>query len=343
MTTEQATPVAPGHVRRRLLPGQMTLANFIERTALIGALALIVIVFGALKPSSFLTVQNFAGILGSQAVLVVLTCALIIPLTAGDYDLSIASTLTLSQMMLGVLNAEHGWNINVVIPLCLLTGIVVGLVNGFFIVTFGIESLIVTLGTGTFLIGIVLWISGAMTFSGVSSGLMNPVVVDRVLGIPVEFYYGAGLCAALWYFFEYTAMGRRLLIVGRGRSVARLSGLRVGRIRWGAFVASGFIAAGAGILYAGTTGAADPTSASAFLLPSFAAAFLGATTIVPGRFNAWGSFIAVYFLVTGITGLALFGVQSYVQNLFYGGALVIAVTLSQLARKREAQESGPPE
>ena len=73
-----------------------------------------------------------------------------------------------------------------------------------------------------------------------------------------------------------------------------------------------------------------------FLLPAYAAAFLGATSIVPGRFNSWGSIIAVYFLVTGITGLQLLGVQSFVQQLFYGGALVLAVALSQLARRSRA-------
>jgi len=88
------------------------------------------------------------------------------------------------------------------------------------------------------------------------------------------------------------------------------------------------------VLYVGTIGGADPTSGLQFLLPSFAAAFLGATAIVPGRFNPWGSLVAVYFLVTGITGLTLLGVQSFVQNLFYGGALVVAVVLSQIARRR---------
>jgi ribose transport system permease protein len=92
------------------------------------------------------------------------------------------------------------------------------------------------------------------------------------------------------------------------------------------------------VLYAGTIGAADPNSGMTFLLPAFAAAFLGATSITPGRFNAWGTLIAVYFLVIGITGLTMLGIQTFVQNLFYGGALVLAVALSQLVRKREPQD-----
>ena len=103
-------------------------------------------------------------------------------------------------------------------------------------------------------------------------------------------------------------------------------------------IASGFFSSCAGILYAGAIGAADPLSGLTFLLPAFAAAFLGATSISPGRFNPWGSFVAVYFLVTGITGLTILGIQTFVQNLFYGGGLVLAVALSQLVRNREAQD-----
>jgi ribose transport system permease protein len=320
--------------------GGRSVRSVFERTALIFVWLAVIALFGALRPEQFLTISNMGAILGSQAVLVVLVCALIIPLTVGEYDLSIASTLLLSQMLIGVLNTRHDVSIAALIPICLLVGAFVGLVNGGFVVLFGIDSLIVTLGIGTLLTGLVLFISEGQTFAGIDPSLTNAVVGTRFLSIPLSFYYGLILVAIVWYVYEYTSLGRRLLFVGRGREVARLNGLRVDRIRWGSFVASGVISALAGIIYAGTTGAADPISGSNYLLPAFAAAFLGTTAIMPGRFNAWGSFIAVYFLVTGVSGLALFGLQSWVQNVFYGGALVLAVTLSQLARRREALNIG---
>ncbi len=139
---------------------------------------------------------------------------------------------------------------------------------------------------------------------------------------------------------DATALGMRMLFVGRGRDVARLSGIKAGRVRMGALVGSACLAGVAGTLYAGTTGSADPSSGTSFLLPAFAAVFLGATTVIPGRFNAWAAFIAVYFLATGITGLQLLGAESFVQQLFYGGALVIAVALSTLARRQATRRSG---
>jgi ribose transport system permease protein len=284
---------------------------------------------------TFPTSQNFSTIFGSQAVLVVLTLGLLIPLTAGDYDLSIAFTLTLSTMLVAVLNVNEHWPIGLAILAALAAGAAVGVVNGGLVTIVGIDSFVVTLGSGTLVGGITLWISNSATISGISSHLIDPVVGTHLFGIPLAFYYGLILCAALWYLFERTPLGRRLLFVGRGREVARLSGIRVDRLRWGAFIAAGLISAAAGVLYAGTTGAADPTSGTALLLPAYAAAFLGATAILPGRFNPWGSVIAVYFLVTGITGLQLLGVESFVQSIFYGGALIVAVTLARLAERSQ--------
>jgi ribose transport system permease protein len=214
------------------------------------------------------------------------------------------------------------------------------LVNAFLVVYFRIHSLIVTLGTATFLQGVVLWISKSETISGVSPALIDFVIVHRIFGISLSFYYALLLCFGMWLFFEYTRPGRRLLFVGRGRDVARLSGIRVDRVRAFALLTSSIIAAVAGIMYSGMTGSADPLSGLQLLLPAFAGAFLGATSIIPGRFNPFGSMIGVYVLTTGILGLTILGIPSFVQNLFYGGGLVLAVVLSQLVRRRQPQSFG---
>jgi ribose transport system permease protein len=310
-------------------------SDWLERFALVLVWAAIIVVFGMLRPESFLTWSNFSIILGSQAVIVIIALGLVVPLTSGDYDLSIASNLTLAGTVLALLNARWGVPIAWSILAALAAGALVGFVNGFFVIYFRINSLIVTLGVGTFIHGITLWLGNQQTISGVSEGLVNAVIVTRLFGVPLGFYYALALCAAIWYVLSYTALGRRMLFVGRGREVARLSGIRVDRIRWGCLVASGIIGGIAGVIYVGTTAAADPSSGLTFLLPAFAAAFLGATSVNPGRFNPWGAMIAVYFLVTGITGLSILGVSTFVQDLFYGGALVIAVTLSQIVRGRE--------
>jgi ribose transport system permease protein len=317
-------------------------ADLAERAALPIAWIVTVVVFSILKPDTFPTKGNFfINIFGTQAVQVVLALALIIPLVAGEYDISVASNLVLAAMIVAILNVDHGVSIGLAILAALAAGAFIGLVNGSLIVLLGIDSFIVTLGTATFISGVVLWISDSRTIGGISPDLVDGVIITKFLGIPLGFWYGLALALALLYLLEFTPLGRRLLFCGRSRSVSRLSGLRVGRLRLGAMVASGVIAAGAGVVYAGTTGSADPSSGLNFLLPAFSAAFLGATAIQPGRFNPIGALIAVYFLATGITGLQQLGVDTYIQQLFYGGALVLAVAASQLVRRRREIEFSP--
>ena len=317
---------------------RFTLKTEGERFALVGAWLLLIAIFGTLMPESFLSWRSFSTLFGSQAVLVVLTLAIVIPLTSGDFDLSGASTLTMSTMLIAVLNVKLGWPIIPVIVIALVSGVVIGALNAVFVLYFRIHSLIVTLGIGTFVNGLILWISNSQTISGISMGLVEWVIINRLFGIPLAFFYALILTTVLWYVLEFTIAGRKLLFVGRGREVSRLNGIDVDRVRAGAFMFSGLISAFAGVLYGGMTGSADPLSGLNLLLPAFAAAFLGATTISPGRFNAFGAVISVYFLVTGITGLTMLGADAYVQNLFYGGALVVAVSLSQLVRNRQPQD-----
>ena len=310
----------------------------LEKYALILAWIALIVVFAFVAPSSFLQWPTFSSIIfGSQAVLVVLTLGLIIPLTAGDFDVSVAAVLTFSAMILAVLNAKMGLPLWQAVLACLAMGLIVGFLNAFFVIFFRIHSLIVTLGTASVIQGLILWISSSQTLSGVSPGLIDWVIVNRLFDIPLAFYYAMALGVIIWYVFEFTPIGRRLLFVGRGREVARLSGISVVRVRGVALVASSVIATLAGIINVGTTGGADPLSGLTFLLPAFAAAFLGATSIVPGRFNPLGSIIAVFFLVTGITGLNFLGVDTFVQNMFNGAALILAVSLSQLVRGRKEQ------
>ncbi len=314
---------------------QLNLAYQVERFGLVIVWVAVILLFGAMRPDTFLTWSNFSTIFGSQAVLVIVTLGLVVPLTAGDFDLSIAQVLTFVSMVTAILSAKLGVPLWVIIPTVLVLGALVGAINGALTLYFRVHSLIVTLGVGTFLHGITLWISDSQTIGGVARALMQWSIIERFLGIPIAFYYAIGLAAAMWYVLSYTAFGQQLLFTGRGREVGRLSGIAVGRVRLLSFVASGVMGAIAGLIYTGTTGSANPSSGTMLLLPAFAAAFLGATCITPGRFNPWGSVVAVYFLVTGINGLSVLGFRTFVQDLCYGGALVVAVMVSQLVSGRK--------
>src|SRR5579872_5659625 len=223
------------------------LSRFVERIALLFVWALLIALFGAIMPASFLNWGNFSIMFASYAPAALLALAIIVPLTAGDYDLSVGATLTLSSGLIGVLNVWRG----VPIALAIAAGILVGAINAFFIIYFRIPSLVVTLGTTSLMTGIVQWMTNSSTIGGIDEALVNAVVGVRIGGIPLAFYYALIAVVAMWYVFDYTPLGRRLLFVGRGREVARLNGVAVDRVRSGALVASGALAAVAGVVYAG--------------------------------------------------------------------------------------------
>ncbi len=311
-----------------------------ERYALILVWLLLIIGFSIAMPNSFLRWGNFSILFASYAPAALLALAIIIPLTSGDYDLAVGATMTLSSCMIAVLNSWMDISIELSIIFALLGGLAVGLFHALFIVYFRIHSLVVTLGSTSLISGIVQWFTNSSTIGGIDNSLIMWVVGGRLFGVPYAFYYALAAAIVLWFIFDFTPLGRRLLFVGRGREVARLNGIAVERMRVGALVASSVVAALAGVLYAGVLGSADPYSGLNYLLPAFAAAFLGSTTIMPGRFNPWGTIVAVYFLGTGITGLTMFGIPLWVTNVFNGGALILAVTISQLTRGREASDIG---
>src|SRR5262252_187896 len=307
----------------------------LQRYAILIVFAAMIIAFGADIPGTFLSIGNLSNILGGQAVLFILVMAVILPTVMGDFvDLSLGASLGLSAMTLAVLNVQHGWPVVFACLAGIGAAIVVGLVNVFFVVYFDNDPFIVTLGTMTIVQGVIYIICGNNDVGIVSGNLSNWVFNDNFLSIPLEFYYGLAIFLVVWYVLSFTPVGQKALVIGQSREVARLSGVRVNRQRSWAFIIAAGIAGIAGIAYAGTNGTVDPTAGSALILPAYAAVFLGATAIKPGRINALGALIAVYFLAAGTAGLQLLGAANYIQQIFYGAALVAAVTIPKATRDR---------
>lgn len=314
------------------------LGQFVERYAILIAWAMVVIVFWIWRPKTFGTLSNFKGIFGSQSSLLVLTLGLIIVLSAGEFDLSIGSTFSMGASGLAFLDVEKKWPIAVAAIFLIGLGILIGALNGLISIRFGVPSIVATLGMSTLLAGLILGVCGPKIRSGINSGFVE-LVRGKWFGLPRSFYFALVLTILIWYTLQHTPVGRYLLFVGRGREVARLAGIRVDRVRWGSLIVSSTLATIAGMVLAGTSASAQTGVGNGYLLPAFAAAFLGATAIIPGQFNAWGSWTSVYFLLTGITGLSLVGYSGWPEQVFYGGALILAVVLSQIATRARTRSA----
>ncbi|MDA8313093.1 MAG: ABC transporter permease [Actinomycetota bacterium] len=305
--------------------------SFVQRYGVIGVWALLIVVFGALKPSEFLTTTNFETMFDSQGTLLLLALGFIVPLIAGEIDLSLAGSFTIEVVLIGRLDIVHHWGYAPVFLSIIGLGIVVGVLQGFLIVTLRLNSLIVTLGTGTAFLGIALGIDTTPR-SGVGAGYAQ-LFSGSFLGLELSFWLALAAVLIGWYVFRYTPLGRRMFFVGANPNVARLSGIRVQRIKFSSLVVSSVVAALASIVAVGYLNGTDPTLGSDLLLPMLSSAFLGTTCFDVGRPSAWGTFVATYLLVTGYTGLEIIGLAGWIQDVFYGGALVIALAVSSLTVK----------
>ena len=310
------------------------LTHLAYRYAILLAWVAIIVIFGALRPGTFLSAANFQTIFGSQAVLLITTLGLLFPLAAGEFDLSIGGTIGFTTALIAVLNVNNHVPVGYAVIIALIAGLAIGATNAFFTVVVGVHSFVVTLGTGTVLVGLTYGITGSTTIGGIAKSLVHVTRTTGPLGIQLMFFYALALTVLTWYAFSRTPLGRYLLFTGLGRDVARLAGIRVNQLRASTLIISSLFAAFAGVCLAGSLGAADPTIGNTYLLPAFASAFLGSTAVQPDRFNPWGAFMAVYFLVTGITGLELLGYSGWIEQVFYGGSLIIAVTVSRLVAIR---------
>jgi ribose transport system permease protein len=323
------SPAAPPNAT-----GGPTFGQIGSRFAALAFWLALAVLYAVLRPDTFLTSGTFQTIFGSQQALVFLCAALLCTIIVGEFvDMSVASNFGFAAVLVAVLNVDHHWNVWPAAIAAVVVSTLVGLVNGWLAVRLGVNTIVVTLGMGTFLLGLGLWITNLTPVSGLPSGF-SQMALYTVGGLPVGFYEGLVLMLAFAYVMKFTPLGRNMRFVGANREVSRLAGVRVNRLRIGAFTMAGLIAGVGGVIAAAATGGFDATVSQSYLLPIFAATFLGTAILEPGKFNPIGTLLAVYFLATGILGLQLLGAAGWVSSVFYGGVLVVAVTISTLLHRK---------
>ncbi|SDG68216.1 ABC transporter permease [Microbacterium pygmaeum] len=336
MTITQQPPAARAEASASTTPRWLRSLGY--RYGVVGVWIVAFVFFSIMAPTTFLTATNLTAMLSSQAALILLALAVVPALAAGEIDLSVAGVMTISATVVGQLNGV--WKVDIVlsIVLALLVALLVGFINAFLAVYVGVQSIVVTLGMSTLLVGISQWIANKLTITGVSPDL-GRLVNGRVLGVSAGFWFAIAVGLVLWYVYRHTAVGRHVVFIGKNAEVARLSGLPVQKLKVGAFMVTSLLAGLAGVVVVASAGGLQPTSLQTLLLPAFASAFLGQAIIDPGSNNPLGTIIAVLFLATGINGLVLLGADTWVSDVFYGAAVIIAVTVSRIATVRARRKS----
>lgn len=345
MSTKAETPMtesqrgkptaAPAHGSRS--PKTVAVRALSTHGLLLILLALIV-GFSIALPDTFPTVSNMQAILNQTSVTALLALGVMVPLAAGEYDLSVGYLVGLTSILAIGLQTRSGlsWPLTVVIVIAI--GAFVGLVNGLLVTRVHINSFIATLGSGEVLYGILQWYTGGQQLVGnVPVGFSN--LSENVHGVPIAAIYVLVVGVILWLILEYLPQGRYLYVLGANKRAAELTGIQSKRWVPLSFMASGTITAIAGVLLASQLGVGQSSVGPEFLLPAFAAALLGATTIRPGRVNTWGTIVAVLVLAVVVAGLQQEGAQFFVQPLFDGGILIVAVGLAGFAQRRRIRQA----
>jgi ribose transport system permease protein len=329
---EQATPPSAGPAGQRRGIGPWLRRNLSFRN--ISALYVFVVLFAIFSiwvPSTFLTWEVWKSLFDAEAVTAIVAIALIIPLAAGAFDLAIGSEVGFGAIVVAWLLSKHGVPLVPALALTLVAGGLVGLASGLLIVKVRVDSFIATLGISSILLALIAWISNSTQILGLSTGFQD-IAGTEVLGLTLPVFLMLGIGIVVWYVLECTPVGRRVYATGGNAEAAKLAGVRTGAIVVGCLVACGVIAAFGGVLVSSRLATGDPTVGPAYLLPAFSAAFLGSTQFRGGRFNVWGTIVAVYVLATGIKGLQLAGAPTWIPDLFNGVALIFAVGLARFER-----------
>lgn len=318
-------------MREHHLSGAMRL---IATHALLLLTLVLIALYSALMPDTFPTLLTAQSILSDNVVIGFLALAEMTVIAANQFDLSTGYGVSLLHALaIGLIVYSHlSWPL--VCVLILAAGLAMGALNGVLVRYAKIDSFIATLGVGTVAYGLSGWYTGGQQIIGTLPGGFIAIDHTHILGVPLTALIVLLLAVVLWVAFEYLPLGRYLYVIGANERTAELTGIRVDRLVIGAFMTSGLITACASLALASRIQVGQSNVGQEFLLPAFVGALLGATTVKPGRVNVWGTLVAVLILAVGISGIEQLGGAFYVEPLFNGSTLIIAVGMAGWAARR---------
>jgi ribose transport system permease protein len=312
-------------------------ARGLSRFGVILAILATFAAFSILRPDSFFTALTLKGILRDCIPLMIVALGITVVLAMNDYDLSVGGLTSLCAVLVVVLLSRDWVGLNWVLAsvLTILIGGLLGLVNGGLIAYVKLPSFILTIATGTVFAGLGLQIVNSQSvYLGISQSFIN-LASGSWLGLSHQVFIGLAVLVVAHLFLRHTEWGRHIYAIGGNAEAARLSGLRVQRLRTVAFGIVGVTAAIAAILINSEAGAANPNTGLGLLLPAYAAAFLGSSMFRVGVFTPVGTALGALYLQVIGTGLTILNLSGPIVQMIQGGILIAAILVARLARPQE--------
>jgi simple sugar transport system permease protein len=305
---------------------------------------IVVLIVGSFVDPVFLTSVNLINVLEAMSAISLLVLGQTMVLIAGKMDLSLESTAGLAPGLAAWLilptGLTHGQGLELPgwtsLPLTLLIGALIGIVNGLLIVKFKLNGFIVTLGMLITLRGLLNGISGGQTFFRLPDS-MTFLGRESLFGVPLSVVLALALFAIGIAMLRYHRWGRALYAIGGNIGAARAGGIRTDRILWWTLVVASLLAALGGILLAGRLGSVSAQSGDGWIFTVFAAAVIGGVSLDGGKGTLFGALtgIGLLFLVQNVLTLA--GVEATWINFLNGSIILAALVVSRISSGR-AQE-----
>ncbi len=337
MSTLRSTALEPTRAELREASLGQRIARLIPVYGLVILTLLLVLLFSLLLPQTFPTLLNLRSILSDKSLIALLSLAAMIPMMTGKIDLTVGYGIVLWHILAITLQIHAGLPWPVAVVLVVLAGAAFGWFNGMLVEVARIDSFIATLGTGTVIYAVALWYTGGRQIIGNLPPSFFLVNSGSLLGMPITAFYVLAIALMLWIVTEYLPIGRYLYAIGANPRAAELNGIPTRRYVIGAFMASGAITAIAGVVLAARLRIGQASVGLDFLLPALVGAFLGSTTIRPGRVNVWGTIVGVIILAVGISGIQQFGGAFWVEPMFNGVTLLIAIGFAGWTGRRRGR------
>lgn len=312
-------------------------ADLVARYGVLLAIVATFAAFSLLRPDSFFTVLTMKGILRDCAPLLVVSLGVTVVLVMNEYDLSVGGLISLcATLVIVFISTQYqGMNYVLAIVLTLLIGAGLGAFNGVLVAYVRLPSFILTIATGTIFTGLSLEIvSSQSVFQGIAPDYPR-IANGTFLGFSNVVFIALGVLLIVHVFLRHTEPGRYMYAIGGNAEAARLSGLRVRVLKTVGFAAVGLGAAIAAILLTSQAGASNPNTGAGFLLPAYAAAFLGSSMFRAALFTPLGTALGALYLQIIGTGLTILNLSGPLVQIIQGGILVAAILVSRAVRGRE--------
>jgi ribose transport system permease protein len=311
------------------LSGNLSREALLKWAPLIVLLVLIAC-FTLLEPR-FLTVRNLARIAISSAPALMVAVGVTFVILMGSIDLSMEGTVSVTAVVfafafiaLGGTLAGWGW---LALPLAMLVGAVIGLVNGLVHVKLKIPSFMASLAMGFVGTGFALLLTGGDRIR-VEDELFRGLLTERLLGFPLMVYVAGLFLLLAWFIQSRTALGRNFYAVGGGEELAHASGLNVNRVRVMGFMLAGVFYAVGALLAVGRIGIAETATGNNFMFMSITSVVVGGTALWGGIGGVWNTLVGVLIVNVIGNGMVVIGLPGYVQDGVLGAMVIAAVVLS---------------